>query len=138
MYIKQLKQWKDKDWQQFFTKHNILPTDVRIRIRKILESDKKTIEKNFLFLKNWEIINWVWPYWFPQFLVDYITKTCPYVRWEFHDLWYLFAENEKDRLKADAWLLYYSLIDYPTFSQRKVIYLTYCMVRLFWKLSIKY
>jgi len=159
MYIKNLEKYTADDWQNFFEKHNITYPWIKTEMKKVLTLSKKHIERRFKFLENWWILNGIWPKFFPQWLVNAITYLFPYVKWEMHDLGLEFAENEKDRLKADRGLFKYTMVSIhqktlerlkkggfillsydfiAIFFKNFIAYLFYILVRIFWRFSINY
>lgn len=109
MYIKKLESWDDEKWSKYFKNFSIEEHDQPF-IRQILTMSKEGIESNFEHLKVYWIINWIWPSYFPAFLINFITWLLPFVKFEWHDIMVWLAENELEIINADIGIKKYSQI----------------------------
>lgn len=140
MYIKQLIKWSDDDWELFYhsLKIELLQID-KMTIRFILSNKSKLyIENHFHILSRYWIINWIWPWYFPNYARKMLTYLFKYVRYEWHDIMSSIWGTEKDRKKADLWLFYYSI----KWNEWNVLYwfiiwVLYNVIRLLWKSSFR-
>ena len=155
MYIKNIENWNENDWWYFFMQFTYLNKEKQKEVKQILTlPDKSAIEQHFDKLEEYWIINWIWPWYFIKIMRNIISWLFKGVRYEWHDIMYSIWGNEKDRLKADYWLLKYSiqtikiwiakakLIFNPismwlyyiaSFIQLLLAYFCYFMVVLFWR-----
>jgi len=108
MYIIQLQSWDNGDWDRYFLSYCIVDQNERSLIKDILVRDKEYIEHNFYTLRDFGIINWIWPSWFQIWMRYLITTLFPYVRYEWHDIMYGIGWIEADKLEADTWLWKYT------------------------------
>ncbi len=108
MYIKQLASWDDSSWDRYFLSYNIVDKNERSMLRHILSQDKEYIELNFSILREFWIINGIWPDWFQAWQRGIITRLFPYVRYEWHDLMYGIGWVKDDKIAADKWLWKYT------------------------------
>jgi len=110
MYIKQLENYTNKDWDELKYNLEIYGQDFKILKQILTFGTKQEIEKHFWFLEKIWIINWIWPWFLWKKFIKIISFLFKWVKYEWHDIIYYIWWNTKDKLKSDYWLLKYSII----------------------------
>lgn len=140
MYIKRIQNWDDTTWERYFEQYWIVAIWKKEYLREILSREtKEDIELDFNFLGYVWIINWIWPWFFPNWLRKLLAKLFPFVRFEWHDIEYWIFWDEEDRQNADFGVWKYSM-KWNEWNCFKTIVacLAYKIVRRFWKSSFSY
>jgi len=164
MYIKKMENITYNDFIDICWKNWIYNSDYINQAYNILKQNKTFIEANFDTLKSIWIINWIGPAYLSKKIIRFITKIFDWVKYEWHDIFYFLWWTENDRIKADIWLLKYSLIslnnkiDYLNniklnilikiffiifkliirLYYNLIIYFSFFMVRIFWNKAFLY
>ncbi len=112
MYIKKLKTWENKDWDNYFKQFPLVRSEESKEIIKriLTYNTKQEIEQEFYKLEMFWVINWIWPaslYKYARLIISYIFAG---VRYEWHDIDFGIGGNMQDFHRANYWLIKYSFI----------------------------